>query len=120
MPWLTEENTYNFIVLPGGTLFFPSTAQSARFNPNFVDIFALLDNGRYNYNGLQAAIQKTFSGALQFQVAYTYAHAMSNSDEYTNGEIQSTAPTVMDRFNPRLDWSSSAFDQRHRIVVNAM
>ena len=45
-----------------------------------------------NYNGLQVALQKTFSAGLTFQASYTYSKAMSDADVIVTGQSNSVPP----------------------------
>jgi hypothetical protein len=55
------------------------TATLRRFNPNFAAAaLALVNNGWANYNGLQASVQKRFTGLYQLRVSYTLSRTRGN------------------------------------------
>ena len=73
--------------------------------------------GNSNYNALQVNLQKHFSSGFQFQLAYTYAHAISDVNDPlvpsgNNGYLPRNT------FDLRAERGNSDFDIRHRAVVN--
>ncbi|HEX4748991.1 MAG TPA: TonB-dependent receptor [Bryobacteraceae bacterium] len=72
--------------------------------------------GYSDYNGLQTELKRRFSNGLQYQLAYTWSHAIDNS----TAEVASTylSPRRPQNFqNLAADKASSALDHRHRISL---
>jgi carboxypeptidase family protein len=103
-------------ILADGTQLFPASGPLR--NPSFSDIGRMLSDANYNYNGLQAAVQKSVSSGLRIQASYTYSKAMSNNDQVI--QSQSTAAPVNgpDPNNLAAEYSLSSYDQRHTLVLN--
>jgi Carboxypeptidase regulatory-like domain/TonB dependent receptor len=80
----------------------------------FGDMDANYSNGSSVYHGLTANLRKRFSSHYEMLASYTWSHAIDDSTD-----LQSTL-TPQDSFFPRLDRSSSLFDQRHRFVFSAV
>ena len=80
----------------------------------FGDMDANYSNGTSNYNGLTANLRKRFSTHYEFQVSYTWSHAIDDSTD-----LQSTL-TPQDSYFPSADRSTSTFDQRQRFVFNGV
>ncbi|HEX6822456.1 MAG TPA: carboxypeptidase regulatory-like domain-containing protein [Candidatus Sulfotelmatobacter sp.] len=75
--------------------------------------------GASRYHGLQTQFSRSMSNGLQFQVAWTWSHAMDNS----------TADVFSTYLTPRrsqdfacfaCDWSDSALDRRHRLTFQVL
>ena len=116
MPSEAELNTKAPTVNPDGSLSFASTALF--INPRFASLQTTLTNGVYSYNGIQVWLMKSLSAGLTFQASYTYSKTLSNSDEVATGQTLSSPTVFMNPFNPAQDYSLSAWDQRHTLVVN--
>jgi hypothetical protein len=95
-----------------GTLPFNAVAHNALFQP-----FFQISNGNANYHSFQTKFTHRFSQGLQAQLAYTWAHAIDDSND-------SLAPAVGNRGFPRnsrrLDEEkgNSDNDVRHVAVIN--
>ena len=99
-------------------------------NPNYVPAYAdagfdsasvvgFMPYGSSKYNGLQTSLKRSFSNGLQFQVAWTWSHAMDNS----TADVFSTYLTPRRPQNFQCfecDWSDSALDRRHRVTVQML
>ncbi len=75
--------------------------------------------GSSNYNGLQTQFSRSFTNGLQFQFAWTWSHAFDNS----TAEVFSTVLTPRRPQNFSCfacDESTSAYDRRHRITLQAL
>lgn len=77
--------------------------------PVFSSIFAEDTIGNSNYNSLQAMLQKRFNKGLQFQLAYTWSKSFDLGSSF-EGEVNP--------INPRLSYSLSENDARHRVVFS--
>jgi hypothetical protein len=80
----------------------------------FGDMDANFSNGSSIYHGLSANLRKRFSNHYEFLASYTWSHAIDDSTD-----LQSTL-TPQDSYFPRLDRSTSLFDQRHRFVFSGV
>ncbi len=72
-----------------------------------------LPNEISNYNGLQVTLNKRISHGLQFNVGYTYAHALDEASGLSN----SSNRDLMNTQNPLLDYGNAAFDARHHLTI---
>jgi hypothetical protein len=75
--------------------------------------------GYSNYNGLQTQFTRNFTNGLQFQAAWTWSHMFDNS----TAEVFSTVLTPRRPQNFacwKCDYSTSAYDRRHRITVQVL
>lgn len=73
--------------------------------------------GNATYNGLQSVFHKRFSRGVDFQAAYTYSHAIDDSNDplVAPGGNRNIA---RNSFNLKEERGSSSFDLRHRLVLN--
>jgi hypothetical protein len=72
-----------------------------------------------HYHSLQAKFEKRYSSGLTFLLAYTWAHSLD--DAAAAGTLGSANLDVYrDPLHPRLDYGSSYFDIRHRVVLNGL
>jgi hypothetical protein len=69
--------------------------------------------GYGNYNAMTAKLTKRLTEGLQFQAAYTYGHALSDTGTTLSG---STGFYQVDNANTALSYSSAAWDIRHNFV----
>ncbi|HUO35074.1 MAG TPA: TonB-dependent receptor [Candidatus Acidoferrum sp.] len=91
------------------------------FPPNCNPIFdtainELRSDGISNYNSLQARLDKNFSHGLQFEVSYTYSHALDDASSANLGSLNNG--DFRDQRYPFLEYGNSDFDVRHRIVIS--
>lgn len=103
-------NKGTHIITPGRNLnrFLPGT--STRPYPGFGDITYLRANGISNYNALQAVLTKRFARGLQFDVNYTWGHALDNSPPIFSSNS--------DDANINLDYGTTESDVRHLVSLN--
>jgi hypothetical protein len=77
-----------------------------------------------SYLALEVGLRRRFSRGLQYQVSYTYSHAIDNQSDLFEGVVTgpgSFALTTFTReFNPGVDRGNANFDQRHNLVLNAI
>lgn len=76
-------------------------------------------NGTMRYDALQAVLRKRYSSGLQYQVAYTYSKAMSNSSGYYGswgGQVVPNSPYWQNLYDMRAEWGPSFFDVRHLLT----
>ncbi len=90
------------------------------YNAGFTgNVVAFEPYGGSKYNGLQTQLSRNFTNGLQFQLAWTWSHATDNS----TAEVFSTVLTPRRPQNFQClacDWSTSAYDRRHRVTLQAM
>lgn len=91
------------------------------FPPNCNGVFdtainELRSDGYSNYNSLQVSWQKHFTHGLQFQVSYTYAHALDDASSANLGSLNNG--DFRDQTQPYLEYGNSDFDVRHRFVMS--
>jgi len=79
-------------------------------------IDVLRSNTQSNYNSLQARFEKRFSHGLQFEAAYTYAHALDNASSASLGSANNGDFRL--QTNPNLEYGNSDFDIRQRFVLS--
>jgi Carboxypeptidase regulatory-like domain len=70
---------------PNGWLGLPATQP----DPRFLEVTEIQTNANSNYNGLSASFQHRFQRGLQFQVNYSWSHAL---DEISNGGFNGFGP----------------------------
>ena len=75
------------------------------------------NGGWSNYNSLQFVVDKHMSHGLEFNSAYTWAHALDVSSSFEDTAFQATGG-VDSYGNFNRDYGSSAFDARQRWVVS--
>jgi hypothetical protein len=108
-----ETNTINYTSpqLITGNKFFGSKGLGVTVNTN---------NGSFNYNALQARLNRNLSRGLQATLAYTYGHALDNS----TGAFSATgASTIfMTTSGPLMsaNYGNSDNDQRHSATVSIL
>jgi hypothetical protein len=99
----------------------PRTAPSPYLagNPalrNIAQISGTESNSNLRYDALQAVVQKRFGGGLQYQVAYTYSKAMTNSSGYYGswgGQTVPTSPYWQNLYDSRAEWGPAYYDVTH-------
>ncbi|HEY3128461.1 MAG TPA: carboxypeptidase regulatory-like domain-containing protein [Acidobacteriota bacterium] len=103
----------------GSVTSIPST-QARRVNPKIGSRVLIATVAQSTYNAGFLDLKKRFSHGLQFGVAYTYSHLLSNNDESLGvGAITNSSPQIpQDFFNYGAEKSTSVFDRTHRFVTN--
>jgi hypothetical protein len=115
-----------------------SQPSGARINPNFNEISYRGNQGKSDYESLQASARQRFSHNVMFQVSYTLSRTEDNqSDPFRNpatvnanvpaftrledpGLLTINTQTFTQQFNSNADWGFSDFDQRQNLVFSAM
>jgi len=86
-------------------------------NPVFdTGINLLRSDGFSNYNSLQVRFEKHLSQGLEFEAAYTFAHALDDASSANLGSLNNG--DFRDQRFPFLEYGNSDFDVRHRLVVS--
>lgn len=128
---LTENLPY-FFSAPGQGAINALTTTYAQIdgNSNYVPAYAaagfdgasivgFMPYGTSAYNGLQTSLKRSFTNGLQFQVAWTWSHAMDNSTaDVFSTYLTPRRPQDFQCF--QCDWSDSALDRRHRVTVEML
>jgi hypothetical protein len=73
-------------------------------------------NTQSNYNSLQVRLEKRYSHGLQYEAAYTFAHALDNASSASLGSVNNG--DFRDQTNPNLEYGNADFDVRHRFVFS--
>ena len=74
-----------------------------------------LTTGTSSYNGLSVNLRRRFSGNFEALVSYTWSHALDYATD-----VVSTSDAPQNNFNPAAEHATSAFDQRHRLVMSGV
>jgi len=73
------------------------------------------------YNSLQVNLRKKVSHGLEFQTAYTYSKLLDDTEGLANSDTSgTTANTLVDPFDPMVDYGPSNFDVKHDLHINAL
>jgi hypothetical protein len=75
---------------------------------NFIN--QISNDGRSNFNSLQASLTKRLSHGLSFIAGYTYGHGLDTAS------LNRTAYLPQDSSNPGAEYASGDFDVRHRFT----
>jgi Carboxypeptidase regulatory-like domain/TonB dependent receptor len=78
-------------------------------------IDTLRSNTFSNYNSLQVHLEKRLSHGLQFQVSYTYSHALDDASSASLGSLNNG--DFRDQRFPQLEYGNSDIDLRHHVVL---
>jgi hypothetical protein len=92
-------------------------ADAANCNPALdVEIDTFRSNTFSNYNSLQVRLEKRYTHGLQFEAAYTYAHALDNASSASLGSVNNG--DFQDQRYPNLNYGNADFDVRQRFVFS--
>jgi hypothetical protein len=92
-------------------------ADAANCNPaldSIIDTFR--SNTQSNYNSLQVRLEKRYSHGLQYEAAYTFAHALDNASSASLGSVNNG--DFQDQRFPNQNYGNADFDVRHRFVFS--
>ena len=103
-------------VCPNGWLNLPAAQPDPRFN----EVQEIQTVANSNYNGLSTSFQHRFQAGLQFQINYTYSHAL---DEVSNGGFNGFSPfsvlsPVVDGNLRAFNYGNADYDVRHYVSAN--
>jgi Carboxypeptidase regulatory-like domain/TonB dependent receptor len=79
-------------------------------------IATLRSNTQSNYNSLQVRLEKRYSHGLQYEAAYTFAHALDNASSASLGSVNNG--DFQDQRFPNQNYGNADFDVRHRFVFS--
>ena len=95
------------------------TVQQRRLFPDFGSRVLIDGINKSEYHGVYTSLNKRFSNGLQFGSSYTYSRLYSDGDESLALGFTAGSPQIpQDYANLDAEWSRSAFDRPHRLVVN--
>jgi Carboxypeptidase regulatory-like domain/TonB dependent receptor len=86
-------------------------------NTAFDEPIEIKSIGNATYNGLQTMFHKRFSSGIDFQAAYTWSHAIDDSNDPIDAP-GGDRNIARDSFDLHEDRGSSDYDLRHRLIVN--
>jgi len=99
--------------LPDGRPLYSSARLDARFN----NIGMITAAGNSNYNGLGINLNQRFRRHFQFNLSYTWSHALDNAPETG---ISGGSEQPQDTFNRRAEYGNSLADVRHVLNGSAV
>ena len=73
-------------------------------------------NTQSNYNSLQVRLERRYSHGLQYEAAYTFAHALDNASSASLGSVNNG--DFRDQRFPNAEYGNADFDVRHRFVLS--
>jgi hypothetical protein len=95
------------------------TTQQRRLHPEFGSRVLIATEAKSSYDALFASFNKRMSNGLQFGIAYTLSRLMSDGDESLALGFTTSSPQIpQDYLDLDAEWSRSAFDRPHRLVLN--
>ena len=81
-----------------------------------VSIPTFRSNTFSNYNSLQVRLEKRYTHGLQFEAAYTFAHALDNASSASLGSVNNG--DFQDQRFPKANYGNADFDVRQRFVFS--
>ena len=114
MPYL-QNRLVNGKVVPGDFL-----AGNPALRSEISQISGTASIANQKYNSLQAVLHKRFSSGLEYQIAYTWSHGMSDSIGYygAGGQSGSQSAYWQNLYDQRSEWGPSFFDIQHNFVAS--
>jgi hypothetical protein len=95
------------------------TVQQRRLFPQFGPRVLIQATSKSEYHALYTSVNRRFANGLQFGAAYTYSRLYSDGDESLALGFTAGSPQIpQDYADLDAEWSLSAFDRPHRLVVN--
>jgi hypothetical protein len=92
-------------------------ADASNCNPALdVGIDTFRANALSNYNSLQVRLEKRYTHGLQYEAAYTWAHALDTASSASLGSVNNG--DFQDQRFPQSNYGNSDFDVRQRFVFN--
>lgn len=112
MPYLQNIVT-NGVVTPG-----PYLSGNPGLRSQLAQISGTASIANQKYNALQATVRRRFSKGLEYQVAFTYSHGMSDSIGYygQGGQAGSQSAYWQYLYCQKCEWSPTYFDSKFMFV----
>jgi hypothetical protein len=112
MPYL-QNRIVNGQVVPGDFLSGNPTLRN-----EISQISGTASVGNQRYDALQATLHKRFGMGLEYQVAFTYSHGMSDSIGYygQGGQAGSQSAYWQNLYCQRCEWGPTYFDEKFNLV----
>jgi hypothetical protein len=106
----------------GQSYFFPQDTALGAVDPNtgnvgFISVGEVGSEASSSYHALQVSVEKAVTHGLQFQVSYTYAHALDNGSSFENSGFAESARGY-NQVDPLLNYGNSAYDARQHLVLS--
>jgi hypothetical protein len=100
--------------------FYPQNTAYGEVDPNtgstaFFSVGEVGSEAESNYHALQVSVEKGLTHGLQFQLSYTYAHALDNGSSFENSGFAESA-RGFNQYDEALNYGSSAYDARQHLV----
>jgi outer membrane receptor protein involved in Fe transport len=95
------------------------TVQQRRLFPSLGSRVLISATSKSEYHAVYTSLNRRFSNGLQFGAAYTHSRLYSDGDESLALAFTAGSPQIpQDYADLDAEWSLSAFDRPHRLVVN--
>ena len=96
---------------------------TGKANPNYGNLRSWLNVVNSNYNALQISLKDSGYHGVQFNLDYTYGHAIDDGSTWHSGATSSNGAAAGEGYTtdvraPGLDRGNSIYDVRHRISAN--
>ena len=102
--------------LSPNTIGFTAAQQFLKY-PLFGEIESEVNGGIQNYDALTAAVNKRFSGGLQYLFSYTFAKNLSDAQSYNPSAFATEAGGISTYVNNfMLDYGNVAYTRRNRVL----
>jgi hypothetical protein len=73
------------------------------------------------YNALQVQVRHRQSNGLEYQVNYTWSHALTNNAGFFGvSDVNGASPYWQDAYNGRADYGNAGFDVRHNLSATGV
>ena len=114
MPYL-QKQLVNGQVVPG-----PYLSGNPTLKSEIAQISGTASIGNQKYNALQATLHKRFGSGLEYQVAYTWAHGLSDAIGYygQGGQAGSQSAYWQNLYNQKAEWGPTYFDVRQNVTAS--
>jgi hypothetical protein len=103
--------------------YYPQNTLAGSIDPNtgntgFTAVGEVGSPASSSYHALQAKVTKGLTHGFTFQLSYTYAHAIDTGSNFENTGFGENGSRGYNEFDPALNYGSSAYDARQRIVFS--
>ena len=103
-----------------------SRDRTSRGNPTLLSQISQISGtasiGNQKYNALQVTLRKRYSAGLEYQIAYTWSHGMSDAIGYygQGGQAGSQSAYWQNLYDQAAEWGPTYFDITHNITVSTV